>query len=206
MAYIDRPAALGNPAFPIEHARALRGAAAWTAEDEEFYRENDLVFVNDDGVVVRATAQGAVTQRLYLAGQSYGVMGQLFPAMATEMRGDEHPMLARGVPLNVIPEGVEFHAGFRYVANTSSPVYGGDYELNDAGRDFVATRPLATLVFDADADRLTHYILGAATTAFEPNVQITGWFNNRPEEQGGLQDGDLNPRVTFRFLPEFLGK
>lgn len=206
MAAIDRPAALGNPSFPVEHARALRAPNAWTEADEEFYRENDLGFVNDDGEFVRAEAQGVVTQRLYLAGQNFAMGVSPFPAMAHEARGDQHPLLARGVPLNVIPEPVEFHAGFRYVADTASPGWGSDYELNDDGRDYVATRPLAYLVFDADADRMVHYIVGAGTSAWEPNVQITGWFNNRAEADGGLQNGDLNPRVTFRFLPEFLGK
>lgn len=206
MAFIDRPAALGNPAFPIEHARALRSTDAWTDTDPEFYRENDLGYVDGDGVFVRAAAAGVVTQRLYLAGQNFAMGFPPFPAMAFEARGEMNPYLARGVPLNCIPEGVEFHAGFRYVANSGTPGYGDDYELDQAGRDYVATRPLAYMVFDDDAERLVHYVLGAGTSAFEPNVQITGWFNNRPEEQGGLQDGDLNPRITFRFLPEFLGK
>lgn len=207
MAEIDRPAALGNPSFPIEHARALRGTATWVeGTDEEFYRENDLGYINSAGVFIKAAAAGVVTQRLYLAGRDADVAFAPFPAMASEARGEANPMLARGVPLNVIPEPVEFHAGFRYVANSGTPGYGSDYALDQTGRDYVATRPLAYMVFDADSDRMVHYILGAATSSFTANVQITGWFNNRAPGDGGYQNGDLNPRVTFRFLPEFLGK
>lgn len=207
MARIDRPAALGNPSFPIEHRRALRGTATWVeGTDEEFYREGDLGYIDSSGVFVKAAAAGVVTQALYLAGRDANVAFAPFPAMAHEARGEANPMLARGVPLNVIPEGVEFHAGFRYVANTGTPGYGSDYALDQTGRDYVASKPLAYLVFDFSSGRADHYILGAATSSWEPNVQITGWFNNRDAADGGYQDGDLNPRVTFRFLPEFLGK